>query len=260
LGDLYLLKYALRDMIRPKRIAAVLLLGCLPAVVAGIWRAAVGAEHFQADIVYNSLLSFVVFGFILVIMSVIFGTGVISHEIEQKTITYVLTRTVPRWRIGLMKFLAGTAAITVTLWLAAVLLAIVTYGPSGVTNSHLGRDLLILPVGALAYGSVFLLVATLLPRPLLWGLGYAFGWELWVGNLPGHFQKFSLMPYLRTLAPHPQPQGESTDLTVLLSTMAPVTITPTFAWRVLAIAIFVCLGLALIVFSNREYVPKDDTD
>lgn len=260
MGDLYLLKNALRDMVRPKRVAAVLVLGLLPALVAGIWRAAAGAGRFQAEVVYNSLAGLLVFGFILVIMAVIFGTGVISQEIEQKTISYILTRPIPRWRIGLMKFLAAVAAITVTLWIAAIALALVTFGPSGVTAERLGRDLAIIPLGALAYGALFLLVATLLTRPLLWGLAYAFGWETWVSALPGHFQKFSLMAYLRVLAPHPQPEGESMDITNLFTAVNPMAISPTFAWRVLTVVVFAALALALLLFSVREYVPKEDAD
>jgi ABC-type transport system involved in multi-copper enzyme maturation permease subunit len=260
LGDLYLLKNALRDMIRPKRVAAVLVLGLLPALVAGIWRAVAGAERFQAEVVYNSLAGFLVFGFILVIMAVIFGTGVISQEIEQKTISYILTRPIPRWRIALMKFLAAVVAITVTLWLASITLALVTFGPSGVTVERLGRDLAILPLGALAYGALFLLIAAMLGRPLLWGLAYAFGWESWTSTLPGHFQKLSLMAYLRVLAPHPQPEGESRELTSFFTAMTPSAISPTFAWRVLAVSLLVMLAVALLLFSTREYVPKEDAD
>lgn len=260
MGDLYLLKNALRDLVRPKRVAAVLVLGLLPAVVAGLWRVFAGAGGFQPEAVFNTLAGVLVFGFILVIMAVIFGTGVISQEVEQKTITYLLTRPVPRWRIALVKFAAAALAITVTLWLAAAALALVSFGPSGLSLQRLGRDLLILPLGSLAYGSLFLLVATLFHRPLLWGLAYAFGWETWVALLPGHFQKFSLMAYLRVLAPHPQPEGESTTLSGLFTVLNPTTISPTFAWRVLAAVTIVALVLALLLFSTREYVPKEDTD
>ncbi|HTE21239.1 MAG TPA: ABC transporter permease, partial [Armatimonadota bacterium] len=244
MSDLYLLLHALRDLRRPKRLGTALVLGMLPAVVAGIWRLTARSGTFQGETVYNTLAATLVFGFILVILAVIFGTGVISQEIEQKTITYLLTRPLPRWRILLIRLVAAVVGITLTLWLAALLLALVTLGPRGFDMQRLGRDLLILPLGALAYGSLFLLVGTLLNRPLLWGLAYAFGWESWVGSLPGHFQKLSLMAYLRVLAPHPQPQGESVDIGSLLAAFNPQTISPTFAGRVLVAVIVVALALA----------------
>lgn len=260
MSDFYLFRNAVRDLLRPKRLVAALVLGTLPALVAGIWRATAKAGGFNAEVVYNALAGNLIFGFILVILAVIFGTGVISQEIEQKTITYLLTRPLPRWRIALAKFLAASTGITLTLWVSMLLLALVSFGGAGFSMERLGKDALVLPVGALAYGSVFLLVATLLNRPLLWGLAYAFGWESWASTMPGHFQKLSIMAYLRVLAPHPQPEGESMDLSNLLSAMNTHDISPTFAGRVMVGVVLVALALALTLFSFREYVPRDDTD
>jgi ABC-type transport system involved in multi-copper enzyme maturation permease subunit len=201
-----------------------------------------------------------IYGFVLVILSVIFGTGVISQEVEQKTIPYLLTRPMPRWRIALAKLAAAVTTITVTVWLALVLLALVALGPAGLSPAHIGRDLWVLPIGAMAYGSLFLLVATLLNRPLLWGLGYTFGWEALVGNLPGDAQRFSIMTYLRVLSPHPLPEGETIDASRLLAAFFPQSISPTFSVRVLIATTLVALALALLCFSTREYVPREDTD
>ena len=260
MSDFYLFRNAIRDLLRPRRLAAALVLGALPAVVAGVWRATAKAGGFNAEVVYNALAGNLIFGFILVILAVIFGTGVISQEIEQKTITYLLTRPMPRWRIALAKFLAACTGITITLWVSTLLLALVSFGGAGLSMERLGKDALVLPVGALAYGALFLLVATLVNRPLLWGLAYAFGWESWVSTMPGHFQKFSLMAYLRVLAPHPQPEGESMDLSRLFTGLGTTVITPTFAGRVLVGVVLVALALALTLFSTREYVPREDTD
>jgi ABC-2 type transport system permease protein len=258
-GDWFLFRAALRDLVRPKRLLAALVLGGAPGVLAAIWRATARGE-FPAEVVYNALAGSLVFGFVLVILSVVFGTGVIAQEIEQKTIVYLLMRPVPRWRIALVRLLAAVTGITLTLWLSTGLLALVTVGPGAFAGARVGRDFLILPLAALAYTSVFLLVSTLSNKPLLWGLSYAFGWESWASTLPGHFQKLSLMAYLRVLSPHPQPEGESMDISTLLMALNPKTITPTFAGRVLAGVIVVALLVALVVFSTREYVPREDTD
>ena len=60
----------------------------------------------------------------------IFGTGVVSREVEQKTIVYLLTRPVARWRILLMRYLAAVTAITLTVWLATGLLAVLWLLPA----------------------------------------------------------------------------------------------------------------------------------
>lgn len=259
MSDLYLFRGALKDLLSPKKMAAALILSTLPALLSLVWRAFARSE-FQPEVVYNTLAAGLVFGFILVILAVVFGTGVVSQEIEQKTIVYLLTHPVPRWRILLVKFLAAFLVITVTVSLAAVALAFAAFGPNRLAESRLGRDLLVLPIGALGYGALFLLLATVLNRPLLYGLLFAFGWESWVPNLPGNFQKVSLMSYLRVLAPHPQPEAESVEISQLLTVLNPVTIPESTAKWVLFGVIVVALAAALFLFSINEYVPRDDTE
>ena len=254
--DLFLLRTALRDVVRPKRMTAAVLLALLPAGIGLLWRGLVREGQFSPADAYNSLSASLVFGFILTILSVIYGTGVVSQEIEQRTIVYLLTRPVPRWRILLAKFIGSALAITVTVCVSALLLALVVYGPGKLGGAgQLGRDLRILPVGALAYGSVFLLVATLLSRPLTFGLLFAFGWESWVPNLPGSFGRLSLMAHLRALAPHPA----SARTAGFLDDFNP-DITQPRAWLVLGLVIAVALAAALVVFSTREYAPREDAE
>src|SRR5579872_4585031 len=131
MSDLILFRSALRDLIRPKRLVAALILIAVPTAIAMFLRHVLPADKYDADMVYNTLAAFLIFGFLLVILAVVFGTGVISQEIEQKTIVYLLTRPVPRWRIVLAKFAAAILAITVTVWSATLLLALVAYGFGG---------------------------------------------------------------------------------------------------------------------------------
>ena len=261
MADLYLLVSTFKDLARPRKLAAAGLLAVLPAAIALIMRLKGAAHGFKPDVAYDTLEANLVFGFVLVILAVVFGTGVIAQEVEQKTISYLLTRPEPRWRLVLVKFAAAITAITVTVWLASFLLALTTSGPSGLFHSRLGRDCLILPVGALAYGAIFLLLATILNRPLLIGLIFAFGWESWVPQLPGNFAKVSLISYLRALAPHTIPKADSMDLSeVLMGAVKTPVITHSLARWVLTVVIAGALGLALIIFSTREYVPRDDAD
>ena len=252
--DLFLLKTALRDAVRPKRLTAGLLLLLLPALMGLLWRSLAPAGKFVPADAYNLLSSLLVFGFILTILAVIYGTGVLSQDIEQRTIVYLLTRPVPRWRILLSKFIAGWLAITLTASLAAILLAVVVFGPVKMFSSApFLRDLRILPVGALAYGSLFLLLATLLARPLIYGLLFAFAWESWVPSMRGAFGRLSIMTYLRVLAPHPLGENDAA-----LDAVAPTGIPMGQAWLILGLLIALPLLAALITFSVREYAPRED--
>jgi hypothetical protein len=388
LSDITLFRAAFVDLLRPKKLITALILVAIAALLGLLLREK--GDNFDAEITYNALSAGLLFGFLLVILSVVFSTGVLTAEIEQKTIVYLLTRPVPRWRILLMKFLAAVAVTTLTAWTACLLLGAVLFGfggsetratlftredlrdikafakrveeqkspldaylsanvmaanllasapeesdspqaqmaltvaqsemlkqlneqikidaslyapertvgvtlspetrrlaeqhpQSGSALSRLNRsfladaypetfapprtptaillrDILILPLGALAYGSLFLFLATLLNRPLMYGLLFAFGWESWVPNLPGDFQKVSLMSYLRVLAPHPSPEVPSEGLAGLLTAFNPQTIAPGLAWTVLPLFTLTMLGAALFLFSTQEYVPREDAE
>jgi ABC-2 type transport system permease protein len=260
MSDLYLFRASLRDMLRPRRVAAAVLLATLPVALAIAWRSTTPGAAFNPGLVYNIMAGGIVFGFTLVILAVLFATGVVTQEVEQKTIVYLLTRPVSRARVLLARFAAAAVTVTAIVWVSCVLVALVAYGPADIAQSRLARDLLVLPIGVLAYGSVFLLAATIIPKPLIYGLLFAFGWESWVAMIPGSFQRMSIMAYLRVLAPHPQMATSERGPAEMLQALNPETIAVHTAWLVIAALIPVALGLALLAFSVREYAPKDDAE
>ena len=257
MSDLYIYLNTLRDLVRPRKLLAVLLLVAFPTLLALFLHAK--SPHDATGLrLYDTIATFLVYNFVLVILSVIFGTGVITQEVEQKTIVYLLTRPVPRWRILLMKYAATVTMTTLTVWLASLALALATLGFGGIAHSGLLRDIGMLAVGALAYGALFLLVATLVDRPLMFGLLYAFGWESWVPSLPGNFKYLSLMAYLRVLAPHGGNQDNGADPSSILAALSSNPISTHVATLALIVAIGGALVAALAVFSTREYVPREE--
>ncbi|MCX6381641.1 MAG: ABC transporter permease subunit [Armatimonadetes bacterium] len=403
MSDLFLFRSALRDLFRPKKLITALCLIAFPTVVALLFRLGNGGDNFNAVEAYNQIASNMIFQFIMVILALVFCTSIITQEVEQKTIVYLLTRPVPRWRILLVKFAGAFVITTMTAWLATVLLSVACFSaaksyepyvirldqvrdskqlmsqfkqtpdpyllaiykkipaeqirrrrafgrnrntpnvqqvqnvletydeskrptneelaavvsgvnrvlrredllankdamatlnersaelqkriaakPTGIERSLVQRaylqelmpdvlelpkpivnpflhDILILPVAVLAYGSLFLLLATLFNRPLITGLMFSFGWETWVPQMPGNFQKLSLMSYVKVLAPHEMPsQGSGNQGSLVADTSAAV-ITAQQAWMTLSVFTVVALVLALVLFTKREYVPRDDT-
>jgi ABC-type transport system involved in multi-copper enzyme maturation permease subunit len=258
MAELYLFRFTLKDLLLPKKLILAILLALIPSIIILIWKASVPAAQFQPEVAYNILSGDLIFGFVLVILTVVFGTGVVTQETEGKTIHYLLTRPVPRWRILLAKFVPALLVATGTVWAASIFAAASSYGIAGWGKSRLPHDLAMLPLGVLAYGSLFLLLAVSLKRPLVVGLLFVFGWESWVPNLPGSFQKTSLMAYLRVLAPHPRPETEAKDFAQLLMSANPSSISHAAAWEALIGTFVVALALALYLFSTREFAPRDD--
>jgi ABC-2 type transport system permease protein len=265
--DLLLMRSALREALRPKRLIIAALLVLLPPLIGLLWRVLSDASDFVPGDVYDSLVSGLVFSFTLAILSVVYGTGVVSQEIEQRTIVYLLTRPLPRWRILLAKFAVSLLVVAGVTMLSTFLTALTVYGPAKFGEAGIFPDLKALAVGSLAYGSLFLLLGAAIPRPLTYGLLFVFGWETWVPKLPGSFAKISIMSYLRALAsrevtPDPSQAAPSDGSNFLMSfASAPqVEIGMRVSWITLLAVSAVALLTAMIVFSRREYVPREDAE
>lgn len=256
MSDYYLFRTALLDLLRPGKLVAAFIFIALPTLIGLVKKWKMDPATYVVASQYGMLTVFFVFGFVLTILSIIFSTGVVAQEVEQKTIVYLLARPVARWRILFLKYVAAVAVISMIGWLALLASALATYGPSKLAESSLGRDLLILPFGVAAYSAIFLLLATLLNRPLIFGLIFAFGWEIMMRVLPGYGQYCSIMTYLRVLAPHDVP--ESMIHLLAFNSVGVDPPTRPFAWIVMISVTLLALLAAFITFSNREYVPRED--
>ncbi|MDX1934688.1 MAG: ABC transporter permease [Capsulimonadales bacterium] len=264
MSDLLLLANALRDTFRPRRLIIALILLLLPPVLAVGWRLLSPRGAFVPGDVYDSLVSPFVFSVSLTILSVVYGTGVVSQEIEGKTIVYLLTRPFPRWRILLAKFTAAFLTVGTVTTVSVLLVGLALYEPSRLAEAGMEADIVALWMGALTYGGVFLLLGTALPRPLTYGLMFVFGWETVVPKLPGEFARVSIMTYLkvisaREITENPAQSGGGNPL--LAFAQAPnLEIPVPDAWRILIAVAVVTLIAAHVLFSVREYIPRDDSE
>lgn len=143
--------------------------------------------------------------------SVIAGSAVVAQEREDRTLTYLVTRPIPRPAILLGRWLA-TATWLVAVTTACVLgLAFVVQRsshalPPGLAlEGHalpvgLARDVLgIALLGVLAYSALFAAFSTFLRHPLIVGLAFVFAIEGLLANLPGRSQAWTLQFQLRSL-------------------------------------------------------------
>jgi ABC-2 type transport system permease protein len=147
--------------------------------------------------------------FLLPLIAVFIGSGVIADEVEDKTLPYLLVRPIPRHTIVLSKLLAGWITTGVILFVSI-----------GLTYSvmNLGGDLKgwlsdvprlmqsggVLLIGLLVYMPFFSLMGGLLKHPVLSGILFVFGWENLVGFFPGNVKLFTIVHYLHVLFPYTQ--------------------------------------------------------
>jgi len=193
--------------------------------------------------------------FIVPVLGVFYGTALIADEVEDKTITYLFTRPIPRRAVLYGKYLAYLAC-TVLLVLPSVMLVFFLIVPTGGGSIGAGfpglvTDLGMLAVGLASYGAVFALVGTRLKRPLVVGLVFAFGWEPAVLLFPGYLKRLTVAYYMQALVTHEMPQDSA--VSVLFQVFHEV---PSVAVSLLTLGMIVgvALWLAGRAVEQREYV------
>lgn len=191
--------------------------------------------------------------FTIPVLGVFYGTSLIADEVDDKTLTYLFTRPVQRGAVLLGKYLAYLVC-TVLVVLPSIMVVyflIVPIAEIGGSFRLLLADLGIMALGLAAYGALFALVGTILKRPLVVGLVFAFGWEQMAMLVPGYLRRFTLAYYLQGLVPHAMPSDGVASLIQAVFTDSPTAMTCLF-WLVAAIAVSLFLGQRAI--ERREYV------
>jgi ABC-2 type transport system permease protein len=201
------------------------------------------------------LLIWVVYLRIIVpLLGVFYGTSLMADEIEDKTITYLFTRPIPRGAVLIGKYLAylGCTVFVVLPSVVLVYLLIVPLkGSLGAAFPDLLKDLLLLGLGLAVYGAVFAFVGAKFNRPLLIGLIFIFGWEQATLAFPGYLKQFTVMFYLQAIVPHAMPNDGIVSMIQGLFRETPGLAVSLF-W--LAVIWAVSLGWGSRIVARKEYV------
>jgi ABC-type transport system involved in multi-copper enzyme maturation permease subunit len=188
------------------------------------------------------------------VLGVFYGTSLIADEVDDKTITYLFTRPIPRGAVLIGKYLAYLVCTIFVVLPAIVLvwLLIVPMGGSlGANFLDLLKDLGVLALGLAVYGALFAWAGAAMKRPLLIGLVFVLGWEPIALALPGYLRRLSVAHYLQGLVPHAMPSNTSLSLIQDIFREVP-TLTQSLFW--LAVIALGCLWLAARIVAKREYV------
>ena len=195
---------------------------------------------------------------ILVLVSLVLGSAVVAEEIEDRTITYLFTRPIPRASIVVGRYLAALVLVVVLLGTSCALVLKLLGGLQGPEGQHVEipdgfrtRIFLSVLLGGAVYSAVFAALGSLVKRPVLVGLGYSFVVEALLGNLPGSNQKLTIFYYLKSFLLGGNPEL----LKYFEESLAVQPLLPTFtALRTLALILVLGLALGAWRLTKREYV------
>lgn len=235
----------------------------LPVLIALILRVITGAglgsvmvdkTPIGGNVLFGVMIWLLYLRFIVPVLAVFYGTSLVADEVEDKTITYLFTRPIPRGAVMAGKYLAYLAC-TIMVVLPSVMLVyflIVPFGGGSIAGSFpaLLKDLVLLAVGLIAYGALFAWVGARFKRPLLTGLVFVFGWEQ-IALVLGSLNKFTVIYYVQSMVPHAMPSDSLLGVLQSLVTERPSLLTCVVALTAITAGF---LWWAIRVVEQREYV------
>ena len=233
------------------------LLAVVLRVVATLYASGFQINGAQAEgaTIFGMMIWLLYIRFIVPILGIFYGTSLIADEVDDKTITYLFTRPIPRRSVLFGKYLAYLVC-TVLLVLPSVMLVFFLVVPTGGSTiaeafPSLLTDFGMLVAGLAAYGALFAFVGTRIKRPLIVGLVFAFGWEPGVLLFPGYLKRLTVAYYLQALVSHEMPQDSAASM--LLQVFHEV---PSVGVSLVALAAIIALTLwgAGRAVEHREYV------
>lgn len=250
----YLLFSTLKDMLRPGRAIVWVLVASFVGIV-GLILSSIGAEASNIQI-FGQVMNILVFRF-TALAAAVFAMAVISNEVEQKTVVYLLTQPIPRWWIMIARSLAAGIAVTLLSWAALFFAGVTTLGGSAFTSSYVLTDLLVLMLGSFAYVGIFVFISLIVRKALIVSLIFAFGWELMVQNMSSFMKFGTVSAHMNTLAAHPELPNNN-PFSFLSGDMA-VQDPPRWVGAVVLLLIIGGMFAAnATIFANLEAVARDD--
>jgi ABC-type transport system involved in multi-copper enzyme maturation permease subunit len=205
------------EMLWSRRTIFMVLVVGAPVVISLVLRGldALGAPGFQigesrmaGPAIFGLMIWVFYLRFTVPVLGVFYGTSLIADEVEDKTITYLFSRPIPRGAVLVGKYLAYlvcTVFVVLPSVMLVYLLVVPMRGSLGGSFIDLVKDLTLLALGLSVYGAVFAFIGARFKRPLLVGLIFVFGWEQAAMAFPGYLKKLTVAYYLQALVPHAMP-------------------------------------------------------
>lgn len=151
----------------------------------------IAVMRFGFDVPHDAMGQLVLV-YLVPLMALAFGGGVLREEVEDQTLTYGFTRPVDRAQLYAARlFAAAGPVLLATVPAAALAAGDVVHG---------GRMVAAAILGTAAHAALFGVWGLLMRRPTWIGLAYVLVWEQSLQNVPGWLANVTLRAHIRNLA------------------------------------------------------------
>lgn len=242
---------------KAKKSRIFLLFSFLPVVMAFIFRfSSIFSERqsLSGMFLYSNMIMGIYLQFLILILSLFYGSSVSLEELEGKTLPYLFSRPVPKPAFIIGKYSAYTFLVIIMVVLSLVFSFIIMNIESLKDISIykvLFRDMAVLCLGIICYTALFTFAGTFIKKSIFFGLLFCFGWENVIQYFPGSTQRFAIIHYLKSLLPPVSQKG----FPFLLFKLEPTPVPLSVLALLLMTGVFLILGC--IIFSWKEYILEE---
>jgi ABC-type transport system involved in multi-copper enzyme maturation permease subunit len=182
-----------------RRTLAGIALALIPPVL-GLLAANLAPLSVSSSEIFSRLGFVLLLSFVVPMLGVSLGVGVVADEAEGRTITYPFTRPIPRPALFLGRWLATLVCVLGLVAGSTLLLAVgASFREAIPPTDIIGQLMVAALVGVAVYSLGAAVIGVLFKRGLIVALGYAFAIEVLLASLPGSSQKMTLQYYLRSI-------------------------------------------------------------
>jgi len=156
--------------------------------------------------VFVHLVEYVYLQSMAPLLALFFGPMLVGEEVELQTITYLLTRPIPRTALVVGRFLAYflIASAILVVSIAMTFAACTALGALGFSLANFKLLAHYEGVGLMAllgYGALAMFLGAWMKRPIIVGILFIFGWQRIAMIIPGLVDFLTIEKYIRSLLP-----------------------------------------------------------
>ncbi len=254
--------HALQTLLRRRRLALAALVAFLPVLIPIALSFLSSSEFAESgNKVFVRLAEELYINVFTPLMALFFAGMLIAEDIEMRTMTYILTRPIPRsaWVFGRFLAFMIVASFIMVCSCALTFVASTTHADLSLTSStdlklllhYLGVILLALP----AYGGIAVFLGAYTKRPIVYGVILLYGWQYIATLVPGLVDFFTVKKYTDALLPLMATQRHVAEIQTALGTFQREVflVGAGKAIIVLLLIVLVTLGATTVAVCRREY-------
>ena len=186
------LTLSFRQLAGVRRLLIVFLLALLPVALALVFRLFAPSDETEPGEFITGIIDAILVAGILPLVTMALATSSFGNELEDKTLSYIMLKPLPRWKIALSKMLAPILVAGPLVVASGVAAAYIGLDSGFKTPLAVGAALLI---GVVAYSAVFTWAGLITTRTLSFAIVYVFLWEGAIGTFISGVRYLSVRGY-----------------------------------------------------------------